>query len=203
MGKIFCLMGKSSSGKDTIYEKLMQDSSLGLKRIVPYTTRPIREGERDGVEYHFVSEEHLQELQAAGKVVELRAYDTVHGVWKYFTVCEDEMDLEGDFYAVIGTLESWHAMCAYFGKDVMVPVYIEVEDGLRLERALSRERTQSHPKYLELCRRFLADAEDFSEKNLEKEGITKRFQNIEFDICFHEIKLFIQKEMRYNERMGR
>ncbi len=203
MGKIFCLMGKSSSGKDTIYEKLMKDTSLGLKRMVPYTTRPIREGERDGVEYHFVTEARLEELQAAGKVVELRAYDTVHGVWKYFTVCEDEMNLQKDSYAVIGTLESWHAMCAYFGKDVMVPIYIEVEDGLRLERALSRERAQSHPRYTELCRRFMADAEDFAEENLEKEGINRRFENIEFDVCFHEIKLFIQKEMLYNEPMGR
>lgn len=203
MGKIFCLMGKSSSGKDTIYEKLMLDNSLGLKRMVPYTTRPIREGERDGVEYHFVTEERLEQLQAAGKVVELRAYDTIHGVWKYFTVCEDEMNLQIESYAVIGTLESWHAMCEYFGKDVMVPIYIEVEDGLRLERALSRERAQSVPRYTELCRRFLADAEDFTEEKLKKEGINRRFQNIEFDICFHEIKLFIQKEMLYNEPMGR
>ena len=198
MGKIFCLMGKSSSGKDTIYKRLMEDETLGLKRIVPYTTRPIRQGETEGVEYHFVENAHLEELQAAGRVVELRAYDTVHGIWKYFTVYEDEMDLQKEFYAVIGTLESWHAMCEYFGRDVMVPVYIEVEDGLRLERALSRERGQSDPKYTELCRRFLADAEDFSEEKLEKEGITQRFENVVFERCLDEIKLFIQKEMRYN-----
>lgn len=198
MGKIFCLMGKSSSGKDTIYKRLMEDSTLGLRRIVPYTTRPIRHGETEGVEYHFVTEECLEQLQAAGKVVELRAYDTVHGVWKYFTVCEDEMDLKNEFYAVIGTLESWHAMCEYFGRDVMVPVYIEVEDGLRLERALSRERSQMHPRYTELCRRFLADTEDFSEEKLEKEGISRHFENVELERCFEEIKLFIQKEMSYN-----
>lgn len=133
MGKIFCLMGKSSSGKDTIYKRLMEDSALGLKRIVPYTTRPIREGEQEGVEYHFVNEEKLAFLQNEEKVVEVRAYDTVHGVWKYFTVCDDQMDLEKEFYAVIGTLESWRGMCGYFGRDVMVPVYIEVEDGLRLD----------------------------------------------------------------------
>lgn len=198
MGKIFCLMGKSSSGKDTIYKKLMEDEALGLKRMVPYTTRPIRHGEQEGVEYHFVSEDHLKQLQKAGKVVELRAYDTVHGVWKYFTVCEDEMDLSKESYAVIGTLESWHAMCEYFGREAMVPIYIEVEDGLRLERALSRERSQSSPKYTELCRRFLADSVDFSEEKLEKEGISRRFGNIEFDHCLDEIKLFIQKEMLYN-----
>lgn len=45
MGKIICLMGKSSSGKDTIYKNLMEDKSLGLRKLIPYTTRPMREGE--------------------------------------------------------------------------------------------------------------------------------------------------------------
>ena len=45
MGKIFCVMGKSASGKDTIYNKILQDDSLMLSRIIPYTTRPIRDGE--------------------------------------------------------------------------------------------------------------------------------------------------------------
>ena len=94
MGKIFCLMGKSSTGKDTIYKRLLEDQELGLQRIVPYTTRPIREGEQEGVEYHFVSEETLQCLEQEGRVVELRAYDTVCGVWKYFTVCDEHMNLE-------------------------------------------------------------------------------------------------------------
>ena len=61
MGKIFYIMGKSSSGKDTIYSRLLQDSELGLSRIVLYTTRPMREGETEGKEYHFtaVSYTHL------------------------------------------------------------------------------------------------------------------------------------------------
>ena len=191
-------MGKSSSGKDSLYRELMNDQQLGLKRIVPYTTRPLREGEQEGVEYHFVDENRLRQLEEAGKIVELRAYDTVHGVWKYFTVCEDDMDLSKDSYAVIGTLQSWNAMCEYFGRDKMVPVYIEVEDGLRLERALSRERSQANPRYTELCRRFLADTEDFSEDKLKEERITQRFQNVDFGTCLKEIKLFIQKEMLYN-----
>jgi len=194
MGKIFCLMGKSSSGKDTIYKRLMEDEELKLKRMVPYTTRPIREGEQEGVEYHFVSEQELLRLQEAGRVVELRAYHTVHGIWKYFTVCEEHMELQDTSYGVIGTLESWHAMCEYFGREKMVPVYIEVEDGLRLERALMRERSQVSPRYTELCRRFLADTEDFSDEKLEREGITRRFQNVDFEVCLSDIKLFIQKE---------
>lgn len=197
MGKIFCLMGKSSSGKDSIYKALLEDQTLGLKKIVPYTTRPIREGEREGTEYHFVTEKRLEEYLQAGKVVELRAYDTMQGVWKYFTIWEGE-DLDKDSYAVIGTLESWHAMCQYFGRERMVPIYIEVEDGQRLLRAVQREQKQKHPMYAELCRRFLADEKDFTEEKLMAEQITTRFHNEDFGFCLREIKLFIQKEMRYN-----
>lgn len=198
MGKIYCLMGKSSSGKDSIYQKLLEDPKLGLQRIVPYTTRPIREGEEEGVAYHFVTEDALERYLAAGRVVELRAYHTMQGVWKYFTIWEEEMDLSKNSYLVIGTLESWHAMCAYFGREQMVSIYIEVEDGERLQRALLRERTQKNPMYAELCRRYLADEEDFSEQKLIEEKITTRFQNEDFGTCLDEIKLFIQNEMRYN-----
>lgn len=194
MGKIFCLIGKSATGKDTIYKKLMEDPELGLRRFVSYTTRPIRDGEKEGEEYHFVDEKTLERLQSEGRVVELRAYGTVHGVWKYFTVCEAGMDLEKDSYAVIGTLESWNAMKDFFGETVMVPLYIEVEDGLRLSRALERERCQAVPEYAEMCRRFLADTEDFSEENLKKAGISRRFQNNRLDKCISEIKLFIQNQ---------
>lgn len=57
---------------------------------------------------------------------------------------------------MIGTLESYYGMREYFGEEQLIPIYIEVEDGLRLERALCRERQQKEPKYAEMCRRFLA-----------------------------------------------
>ena len=57
----------------------------------------------------------------------------------------------------------------------MVPLYIEVDDGLRLSRALERERKQTEPKYAEMCRRFLADCEDFTEEKIAEAGIVRRF----------------------------
>ena len=69
MGKIFYLMGKSSSGKDTIYKELIQKFPK-MKRIVLYTTRPRREGERDGVEYFFTDEEKLQQFRNQGQLIE-------------------------------------------------------------------------------------------------------------------------------------
>ena len=177
MGKIYCLLGKSSSGKDTLFKMLLEESGLALKTIVPYTTRPIRVGEQEGVEYHFVTEETQKKLEAEGKIIELRAYDTICGIWKYFTVDDHQIQDLRQNYLLIGTLEAYGKLRDYFGKERVVPIYIEVEDGIRLERAIGRERQQREPHYEEMCRRFLADAADFSEEKLLDAQITVRFAN--------------------------
>ncbi len=193
MNKIFYFMGKSASGKDTIFKKI-KERMPKLKTIVIYTTRPIREGEQEGVEYHFVDEKKLTEFEAEGKVIELRAYHTVHGVWKYFTVDDGQFDGD-DNYIAIGTLESYKKMVTYMGVDSLVPIYIDVEDGERLSRAVERERKQKQPKYEELCRRFLADAQDFSDENLEQMGITHHYFNNNIEKCVEEIMLCIHQKL--------
>ena len=186
MGKIYCMMGKSSSGKDTLYQKVLERLPQ-IHRVVPYTTRPIREGEQDGVEYHFVDDKQLAELETDGKIVELRAYNTVPGIWKYFTVDDGQIDLAQGDYLLIGTLETYEKIREYYGAEHLVPIYIEVEDGERLARALERERRQAVPKYKEMCRRFLADEEDFCEENLKRLGIDKRYRNTDMETCLNEI----------------
>ena len=116
MGKIYYLMGKSSSGKDTIYKHLISDEELKLHTIVGYTTRPIREGEREGVEYYFVSREKMELLKEQGKVIESRDYNTIHGVWSYFTADDNQINLSKHNYLLIGTLEAYLNIRVYFGK---------------------------------------------------------------------------------------
>ena len=195
MGKIYCLLGKSSSGKDTLFKMLLEESGLALKTIVPYTTRPIRVGEQEGVEYHFVTEETQKKLEAEGKIIELRAYDTICGVWKYFTVDDGQIDLATDNYLVIGTLESYVKMRDYFGAEKLVPLYVEVEDGERLLRALTRERAQKEPNYAELCRRFLADSVDFSAERLKAAGICRCFENTEKNTTCKELVSYIKADI--------
>lgn len=194
MGKIYYIMGKSSSGKDTIFKELCRDKALGLKTLVPYTTRPIRSGEQNGVEYFFTDEAGLEQIRGNGKLVELRAYETVHGVWKYFTVDDGQADLVQYSYVMIGTLESYRSVRDYYGRELTEPVYIEVEDGERLQRALDRERRQEKPGYEEMCRRFLADAQDFSEEKIREAGIERRFENRDLKACLEEIRSFILTE---------
>ena len=195
MGKIFCIMGKSATGKDTIYERLLKDEDLNLKRIIPYTTRPIRDHEEDGREYHFVTEEDVVELQNKGLIVEMREYQTVYGPWKYFTVNDGNIQLDQENYSLIGTVEGYVMVRDYFGADKVVPIYVEVEDGDRLLRAIAREKKQDIPKYEEMCRRFLADAKDFSEENIKAAGITRRFYNANLLETIEEIKSYIQMEL--------
>ena len=78
-------------------------------------------------------------------------------------------------------------MKKYYGREVVVPIYIEVENGDRLIRAIRREQEQETPKYKELCRRFLADEEDFSEEKIKEAEIDKRFVNDDLDLCVRNI----------------
>ncbi|MCP1102466.1 guanylate kinase [Aequitasia blattaphilus] len=176
MNKLFYIMGKSATGKDSLYKHIKEEIP-SLKTVVPYTTRPIREGEKDGEEYYFVTEEDFKKFKEEGRMIEQRAYHTVHGVWRYATVDDGQIDLNKGNYLMIGTLESYQKMKEYYGEKNILPLYIEVEDGERLIRSIEREKRQNVPKYAETCRRFLADEQDFSKENLEQAGITRKFTN--------------------------
>ena len=190
--KLIYIMGKSSSGKDTIFKILKQQ--LDVNTYVMYTTRPIREGEIPWETYKYISDEEMQlyiDGKKENKLVESRTYQTVHGPWTYATIADEQFDIKEDLI-MMGTLESYNKMKEHF-ENKLIPIYIEVEDGIRLERALKREKQQKQPKYMELCRRFLADDKDFSEENIKNAGIEKRFQNIQLDKCVDEIIEYLDK----------
>ena len=165
--KIFCIIGKSGTGKDTLYRELLNDGALPFERLVPCTTRPIRAGEQDGREYHFYTVDELRALESAGRIIESRCYETVHGPWYYFTADDGQIDLTAHSTLLIG----------------------------RLQRALDRERAEEQPKYRELCRRFLADCEDFSDEKIAEAGITRRFENDSLERCKNEIKQYLIEMM--------
>ena len=190
MGRIFYVMGKSASGKDSIYRELINDKELSLKGVVMYSTRPMRAGETDGKDYHFISPERLSQLEADGRIIEERTYDTVYGPWTYATVDDGQIDLSSGDYLMVGVLSAYIRMKAYYGAENIVPLYVEVEDGERLMRAIRREQA-GVPKYAEMCRRFLADSEDFSEENLAAAGIEKRYDNSDLQACIEEIRTMI------------
>ncbi len=201
MNRIFCLMGKSASGKDKLFKTLMSEGKLPLKKVVIYTTRPIREKEKDGREYHFVDEAAFLCMKKEGTVIEERHYDTRLGRWYYFTADDGQIDLSESSYLIIGTLESYLSLCRYYGEKTVVPVYVETEDGERLLRAIEREKKEPVPRYEELCRRFLADSADFSEERLAAAKITKRFDNPDgaLEDCAKRITEYIKECIEEDE----
>lgn len=193
MGRIYYVMGKSATGKDTVYRAL-KERFPEFGSVVMYTTRPIREGEENGISYFFTTQEKWQEWKKQGKVIEDRTYETVYGPWTYFTLDDGQISLREKSYFMIGVLDSYEKMKEYFGEKAVIPLYIEVEAGVRLGRALKREQEQKQPKYKEMCRRFLADEDDFSEERLRACGICKRYQNNELSVCLDEIEKDILEE---------
>ncbi|MBQ6661136.1 MAG: guanylate kinase [Lachnospiraceae bacterium] len=181
--KLFLLIGKSASGKDSVYSLLLQRFEGKLIGVTPYTTRPMRQDETDGLEYFFVSNQKFAAMKAKGKVLESRTYNTVCGKWTYFTADDGQIDLAKSSVLMIATPQ----MCLELKKssfgDSIVPLYIEVEDEERLMRAIWRERRQSTPNYAEVCRRYLADEQDFAPEVLEKIGIEKKYYNWKLVAC--------------------
>lgn len=218
MGKIFVIMGKTSSGKDTVFKQVLeclearQDGAESIETVVIYTTRPMRPGEINGLQYFFVSEKRLEELRQQGKVMEERCYHTVHGPWYYFTVNDGQIDLENHSYLMINTLAGFEMIRSYYNKqsqnatesnnnsangssDIVIPIYIEADPKDRLLRYISRESLQEKPNYSEVCRRFLADESDFSDVELARLGITKRYRNQDLEACCREVEQDIKLQL--------
>lgn len=197
MRKIYIIMGKSSSGKDSIYRKLLEDDTLNLKPIVLYTTRPCRVDEKNGKDYFFVSENEMHNYERANKIIEKRKYNTIHGVWYYFTADDGQIDFSNENdYLTINTLMGYVSISSCFGKENVIPLYIDVEDGIRLSRALERERKQPNPEYVEMCRRYIKDSEDFSDDKLLRYGINHIYYNIDFSECIKGIKKNIKENKK-------
>lgn len=166
--RIFCIVGKSGSGKDTIYHRIVSEDRKGLVPVIPYTTRPKRIDEQNGVNYFFVEEEEWKEYERQGQVIEQRRYHTTQGIWTYFTLRFDCK--EGTDHILITTLEGVRGILRHYPAEMVHIVYLDIDDKSRLLRCIDRESQQQHPDYQEVCRRYLADHEDFSAEQLESFG---------------------------------
>ena len=186
---IFCIIGKSATGKDTILKKILSiDNSLN--KIVLYTTRPKRDDEVSGNDYYFVDEKYLKDNNS--KIIEKRVYNTIYGLWYYATI--DDGNIKNDHnYIMITTLEAYNNLKKYFGENNVFPIYLEIPNELRRKRAIARENIQKMPKYEEMNRRFEADEIDFSEENIKKSNINKKYNNEDIDKCLKHILEDINK----------
>lgn len=160
--KIVFFIGPSSSGKDTFFKKVKD--IYQIERIVPLTTRDKRLGEQEGEEYHFISQEQMDLLNIKNLLIERRTYNTFHGRWDYATGKEG-IDLERNHYIYPAVWTIYQSFLKHYPKKNLVPVYFQLDDGIRLQRALDREK-EGNCRYAEMCRRYLADEQDFSREML-------------------------------------
>ena len=169
MARIFCIVGASCSGKDTIFNRLLELDKT-LTPIVSYTTRPMRINERNGKEYYFVSKKVYNKLKQNDKILESRSYKTVHGTWIYFTANDSQIDIKSDkTYLMINTIEGACKLKDIY-KNNFIVIHLCVEDRERLLRSLAREMN-GNEDYVEMCRRFLSDTKDFDIERLEELGL--------------------------------
>lgn len=158
---IFCLMGRGASGKDTLYNSLLEEYKGLVAPIVLYTTRPMRPGEVDGVTYHFVTLDAMQEFETANKIFEKRSYDVIvdnkPAVFNYFTCIENISDLQD--YFIICTPDVFDKFCNYYGSDKVSGIYLDVSSAERRNRMTLRELKlpKSNRNFEELDRRVKAD----------------------------------------------
>jgi len=201
MANIIYIMGKSSTGKDTIYNLLK--GKIDVNTYILYTTRPKREGEENAKDYYFITEEQFKKLKEQGKVIEYRSYNVVNSegkpdIWTYATIDDNQWKAKGDFLT-IGTLESYNSILLFLKTHPernlnILPVYILIDEEERKTRAIKREGKEKKPNLKEIARRFAADNIDFSDENLRKAGITKEetFENYNLEECIGKILNYIK-----------
>ena len=150
--KVIALFGKCAAGKDTIQNWLIANSP-NIKKIVSCTTRAPRDYEVDGVDYHF-----LTTLEFTQKVLDGLMLEAVSFRDNFYGAAIDELD-ENKINIAVFELNGIHALLDDPRIDVMC-IYIDVDDKIRLLRALNREE---HPDCLKLCERFIEEDKTFSE----------------------------------------
>ena len=128
--------------------------------------------------------------------MECRCYETVKGLWNYFTADDGQINLEEANSCLISTLEGYMGIRNYYGVQQVVPLYIAVDDFVRMDRSLKREKEQKNPCVAEVCRRFLADEVDFSEEKLQQAGITEEILNVSLQEALEEIEKRIDKSLQ-------
>lgn len=145
--KVIALVGKSGAGKDYLMKQMAEDNDYHI--IVSSTTRPIRDYEEDGVDYHFLTEKEF----AAARFLETASFNN----WNYGTRYED---LDPD-RVNIGVFNPTGLFSLARHEDIDLSIiYVKARDKTRLLRQLNREE---NPNVHEIIRRFGTDEIDFAQ----------------------------------------
>lgn len=180
MKKIITLTGCSASGKDTLLNMIIWYNK-NILPIISTTTRPMRKGEKEGINYYFKKEIDLNNL------IEYRKYQTINGTY-FYGIEKEEIEnklKQNDTLIVILDYRGLKAMREYCLKNniKIESYYIQVPLKTRLYRSLKREEWEypDDEHYLEICRRAIADNEEVEIAKYDKEiKVINNETNIDF-----------------------
>ena len=156
------IIGRSGSGKTSVANELA--NNFGYEKLITDTTRPMRSGEKDKVDYNFKTQEEFDKLKYEGYYGESVTYNASFGTCSYGSKKEY---YEGDKDNAIIILNPIGFYKIKNNKELddkhFTSIYLKVPDeDLLLTRLIDRD---DDPE--EIKRRWLADSEDF--KDIEKE----------------------------------
>ena len=149
---IVVLVGKTASGKTTIANELCKHH--GYKRIITYTTRPMRENEVQDVDYHFISDEQFNKMVENNEFTEYKRYNTAHGVWSYGSIITLEQEYSDDCYVIILTPQGLKDLSKKISR--YIAFYLNVGFKTQLERLKKRGDEEQ-----QIIKRLKNDAKDF------------------------------------------
>ena len=186
--QVIALMGKAGAGKDTVQNAVCTAHPLMFHKIISCTTRPIRENEKDGVDYHYIALEDFTRQVLHNEMLEATEFRD----WFYGTPLT-ALSMEKINIGVFNPA-GVRKLLADERLNVKV-VEIQAPDKERLLLYLTREE---HPDCAEMCRRYFTDNEDF--KGLEFDYfIAENWGDASTDIINEEHSLFPYLEDMWNE----
>lgn len=177
---LLILMGKTCSGKDTVVKELT--SKYGYHRIVTTTSRPMRKGEQQHIDYNFISKDKFMQKIDEGYFVEYKSYQTPNGEWYYGTSYESLENIEADKnYVIILTPDGYRD----FSKTVSIPhksIYIYANNKTIIKRLKKRMDKNDSPQ-----RRLEHDNEDFKGVETEVDKIIYNNDGADIDDATNKI----------------
>ena len=175
--EMIAICGKAGAGKDTVMKRVVE-ALPQLHEIVSCTTRPMREGEVDGVNYHYLTGEQFAEEVMAGEMLEATCFND----WFYGTSYDS---LRSDCVNIaVFNPEGIDSVMAHKNNIELVVFYIEADDKIRLLRQLNREE---HPDVHEIIRRFRADETDFADLDFHYNALTNNSEE-DLEYCIDVVK---------------
>jgi guanylate kinase len=161
MSKVYCLLGKSCAGKDTLLNLIV---NKGFKRVISHTSRPIRSNEVNHIDYHFTTKDTMIKMLSDNEFVEVRTYNVANGDTWYYGIAKDSIDLnsDGDYICIVDG-EGFKSLQNHYGKENILGIYLWIHNRERLLRALHRSEL-SDTDVDEIVRRYMADDRDFTKE---------------------------------------